>query len=80
MARRSPMSSPPAHSQASSGSITTPMATEPAGRFGTTEPPEVVPEATDLVEGEVDVAERSRVDGRRPDRREGAAEIRGGRA
>ena len=37
------MSSPPAHSQATSGSITTPIATEPAGRLAMAELPEVAP-------------------------------------
>ena len=51
--------------------MTTPMTTEPAGRFGTIEPPEVGTESTHLVKGQVDVAERARVDGRRADRGEG---------
>ena len=37
------MSRPPAHSQATSGSITTPMATELAGRLVMAELPEVAP-------------------------------------
>ena len=61
----SPMSRPPAHSQATSGSITTPMATEPAGRLGMGWLPDVAPEAADGVEGQVDVAEEPRVDGGR---------------
>ena len=37
------MRRPPAHSHASSGSITTPMATEPAGRFAMGCTPETLP-------------------------------------
>ena len=38
-----PMSRPPAHSHATSGSITTPIATEPLGRLFTGWLPEVAP-------------------------------------
>ena len=41
--------------------------------------PRRVPESPHLVEGQVDVAEGARVDGRRPDGGECSAEVRGGR-
>ena len=62
-----PISRPPAQSQATSGSITTPMATEPAGRLSIAWLPDVGAEAADGVEGQVDVAGEPRVDGRRAD-------------
>ena len=74
-----PMSRPPAHSHATNGSMTTPMATEPAGRLLMAWFPDVEPESADGVEGQVDVAEEPRVDGRRPDHRQRAAEAGGRR-
>ena len=68
------MSRPPAHSQATSGSMTTPMATEPCGRLLMAWFPEAAPEPADGVERQVDVVEEARVDGRRPHHRQRAAE------
>ena len=62
------MSRPPTHIQAISGSTTTVMAIDPAGRLAMTWPPVDGAGAADRVEGQVDVVEEARVDGRRPDR------------